>query len=592
REYPMNKEEDGTFFLEIPGDQKGRFYTYIVQGKYEVTDPYSIASSCNSLRSAIIDLEETNPEGWEGHWEPYEISPVDAIIYETHIKDFTSHKTSGIQNKGTYIGMGERRTRYGDLSTGIDHLVELGITHVHLLPVYDFLTTREEREYAMDEDNYNWGYDPELYNVPEGSYSTDPHNPATRIKELKTLVMALHQAGLKVVLDVVYNHTFRGKDSNFNILAPDYYYRIREDGSFSNGSGVGNELDTQKPMTRRFILESLEYWLKEFRVDGFRFDLMALIDIDTVEEAVRRLRRIKSDVIIYGEPWMSGISTLPSDKTTSKGKQGMLHFALFNDNFREAIKGDNDGFGKGFALGNLDEKLATETGIAGSIFFDESRIGFTSMGRETINYANSHDNLILQDKLLKVLPHKTKEELKSYTKFVHAILILSQGVPFLHAGNEFLRTKAGWVNTYNAPLSINSIDWSLKEENLDVFHYIRDLIRFRKERSEFRMDKREDIKRNLKYIDESISCPVIAYTIRGNGGYLLVIHNANSTSCLIPYAAVKKHIQAQDERTVTYLSIHCLFNKDGYTKGETESRHPYGIEISSVSTEVFELKIR
>jgi pullulanase len=289
---------------------------------------------------------------------------------------------------------------------------------------------------------------------------------------------------------------------------------------------------------------------------------------------------------------MGGITTLPSHKTTSKGKQGRLHFSLFNDNFRNAIKGDNDGYGLGFAQGNLDHKKATETGIAGSIFYDESRIGFATMARETINYANSHDNLILQDKLLKVFPNKTRDELKDYNKFIHAILILSQGVPFIHAGNEFLRTKDGRDNTYNAPLSINGIDWSLKEENLDLFNYIRDLISFRKERPEIRMDNADEIRKKLRFIDDGATCPVIAYTIRGNGGYLLVIHNATQTSCLLPHSVIKRHIQAQDERKVTDLTIRCLFDQDGLAKGGGDFFHPHGIENDPVSTKVFELKIK
>ena len=591
-EHPMGRDEDGTFFLELPGDLKGRFYTYIVEGKYEVTDPWSLASSCNSLRSAIIDLKDTDPDGWQDHREPAQLSPVDSFIYEVHIKDFTAHETSGVKKSGTYLGMVQKGTIYKGLTTGIDHLVELGVTHVHLLPVNDFVTVREEREYAFRDDNYNWGYDPELYNVPEGSYATDPHRPEVRIRELKTLIMEMHKAGIKVVLDVVYNHTFRGKDSNFNILAPNYYYRITEDGSFSNGSGVGNELDTQKPMARRFIIESLEYWAREFKVDGFRFDLMALIDIDTVEEAVKRLRSIRSDILIYGEPWMGGISTLPSHKTTSKGKQGRLNFGLFNDNFRDAIKGDNDGFKKGFAQGNLDEKKAAETGIAGSIFYDESRIGFASMARESINYANSHDNLILQDKLLKIFPHKTGEEIKKYNKFIHAILILAQGVPFIHAGNEFSRTKKGHENTYKAPLSINGIDWSLKKENLDMFNYVKELVYLRKEYPHFRMDKSDDIRHNLKFLGENGSCPVIAYSIRKGGTYLLVIHNANLTTCLTSHAAIKRHIQSQESKDVEDLSIRRLFDENGYVRGKPEFNHPHGIETPPVSTRIFELRIR
>lgn len=591
QEYQMVKNEDETFECRVEGDLKGYFYTYLVENEYEVSDPYSIGTSLNSIRSAIIDLKDTNPDGFLNHKEPKELARVDSVIYEVQIKDFTVCRSSGIESRGTFKGFIEEGSRINGLSTGLDHLKDLGVTHIHLMPVNDFISSREEIEYAFNEDNYNWGYDPEHYNVVEGSFSTDPANPITRIREFKEMVMKLHEKGFKVILDVVYNHTFRAKDSNFNILAPNYYYRTLPDGTFSNGSGVGNELDSQKPMVRKFIIDSLKYWMNEFRVDGFRFDLMALIDIDTIEEAVKELRKIKKDVLIYGEPWMGGITTLLDSKTTSKGSQSRLDFALFNDNFRDAIKGDNDGYRLGFAQGNLDEKTSVETGIAGSIYYDASRIGFTNNARESINYVNSHDNLIIQDKLLKVFPHKKEDELKAYNKFIFAILFLSQGVPFIHAGNEFLRTKEGFHNSYNSPLAINKIDWTLKEKNLDVYNYIKDLIEFRKSYKEFRMDTGDEIREKLRFVLDTSHCNTITYTIKNNGGYLLIIHNANSFSCIMPYSLIKKHIQAIDNRKLVQLEIRTLFNQDGIVRTNETFKHPHGIEVKPINTSVFELKV-
>lgn len=591
QEYQMVKNEDETFECRVEGDLKGYFYTYLVENEYEVSDPYSIGTSLNSIRSAIIDLKDTNPDGFLNHKEPKELARVDSVIYEVQIKDFTVCRSSGIESRGTFKGFIEEGSRINGLSTGLDHLKDLGVTHIHLMPVNDFISSREEIEYAFNEDNYNWGYDPEHYNVVEGSFSTDPANPITRIREFKEMVMKLHEKGFKVILDVVYNHTFRAKDSNFNILAPNYYYRTLPDGTFSNGSGVGNELDSQKPMVRKFIIDSLKYWMNEFRVDGFRFDLMALIDIDTIEEAVKELRKIKKDVLIYGEPWMGGITTLLDSKTTSKGSQSRLDFALFNDNFRDAIKGDNDGYRLGFAQGNLDEKTSVETGIAGSIYYDASRIGFTNNARESINYVNSHDNLIIQDKLLKVFPHKKEDELKAYNKFIFAILFLSQGVPFIHAGNEFLRTKEGFHNSYNSPLAINKIDWTLKEKNLDVYNYIKDLIEFRKSYKEFRMDTGDEIREKLRFVLDTSHCNTITYTIKNNGGYLLIIHNANSFSCIMPHSLIKKHIQAIDNRKLVQLEIRTLFNQDGIVRTNETFKHPHGIEVKPINTSVSELKV-
>lgn len=590
-EYTMKKDHDGSFSITIEEDLEGRFYTYLVEGRLEVTDPYSVALSCNSRRSAIIDLACTDPEGWNEHQLPVAIDPVDSVLYEVHIKDFTSHESFSSKCPGTFKAFAERGKTLNGLSLGIDHLVELGVTHVHLMPLNDFLTVREEPQLRLRDDNYNWGYDPEHFNAVEGSYATDPFDPKIRIRELKELIMGLHKAGLRVVVDVVYNHTYRAKDSNFHILAPGHWHRMRPDGSFSDGAGCGNELASEKPLVRDFIIKSLEYWVDEFKIDGYRFDLMALIDIDTIELAVERLRKIRPDILIYGEPWTGGITTLPSNKTTSRGTQSRKGFAIFNDSFRNAIKGDNDGRKNGFAQGNLDERRGVETGIAGSIFYDEGRIGFASKARETINYANSHDNLILQDKLLKTLPGKTSGEYIKYNKLIHAILFLSQGIPFIHAGNEFLRTKAGQHNTYNAPLSINAIDWTLKEKNLDFYKYLKELITFRKLRPEFRIDDGDEIRDRLHFLENTGNCHMLSYSIKSNGGCILVIHNADQSGCLLPHSTIRRHIEAKRKKSIEEIDIRCLFDEEGIVRENGEFKHPHGISVPGITTLVYELKI-
>lgn len=591
-EHPMKKGYDGVFSITITGDLDGYFYTYLVDAKQEVTDPYCFATSCNSKRSAIVDLLATDPDGWYNHRIPESIDPVDSIIYEVHIKDFSAHKSFDSNHPGTFSAFKEKGKTINDIPVGLDHLIELGVTHVHLLPVNDYLTVREEPEMRLCEDNYNWGYDPEHFNSVEGTYAIDPFDPKARIRELKEMIMSIHDAGLRVVFDVVYNHTFRAKDSNFHVLAPGVYHRMKSDGSFSNGSGVGNEIASEDPLVRRFILESMEYWVREFKIDGFRFDLMALLDIDTMEIAVDRLRDIKPGILIYGEPWTGGMTTLPSNKTTSRGTQSRKGFAIFNDSFRNAVKGDNDGIKLGFAQGNLDERRAVETGIAGSIFYDEGRIGFAAKPRETINYLNSHDNLILQDKLMITLPGKSREEYVKYNKLTHAILFLSQGVPFIHAGNEFLRTKDGRINTYNAPVSVNAIDWTLKEKNLDFFRYMVDLIQFRKERQEFRMGDADEIREKLKFIDGTGSCHMLSYTIKGNGGYVLVIHNANPSECLLSHFVLRKHIETTHKKSIEDIDLRCLFDENGIIRGNGEFKHPHGIEVPGFASHAYELRIK
>lgn len=591
-EYDMERDEEGVYHVTVEGDLKDKFYTYLVDNRDEVTDPYSYATSLNGIRSCILDLNETNPKGWEDHSIPFREDLCKSIIYEVHVKDFTIDPSSNVKHKGKYLGFCEEGTDYNGLSTGIDHLKELGITHVHLMPVYDYLTVKEEKEYFYDEKNYNWGYDPEHYNVPEGSYSISPEDPKARIKELKTMIMKLHEAGISVVMDVVYNHTFRRENSNFNVLYPNYFYRKLKDNNFSDGSNCGNELATEKEMVGKFIKDSLVYWLKEYKVDGFRFDLMALMDINTTLEIVKELKEIKKDILIYGEPWTAGRTTLSDSITTSKGKQINKGFAFFNDEFRDAIKGDNDGYKKGFAQGNIDGKNGVETGIVGSIYYDGAHVGFTVSPDETINYVNSHDNLILQDKLTKLFPNSTNEEITHYNKFVMSILFTAQGITFIHAGNEFLRSKKMIDNSYKSPISINGIDWSLKEKNIEFFNYIKDLIKLKKNYPQFNLSSTEEIRNKIKFLDTRLDENLIIYTLETDklGKYLLVIHNGNLKNSLILTSNIKKHLKYYYKEFID-IKLENIFNINGLVKDEVEKLDPHGIKIMGLSTSIWEIEL-
>ncbi len=596
KSFPMEKEENGVHKLVIKENLKNYYYTYLIDGDLEVTDPYSIASSLNSNRSAIIDIEETNPWGWEHHPIPRNSINTNAIIYETHVKDFSFHKSSGVENKGKFLGLAEIGTKYNGVSTGLSHLKELGITHIHLLPIYDFLSVKEEKRYFSIDENYNWGYDPELYNVVEGSYATIPEEPINRIKELKQMIMTLHEEGIKVIIDVVYNHTYRSVDSNFNIIMPGYYHRMDKNGHFSDGSGCGNEIASEKSMVRKFILDSVIYWVDEFKIDGLRFDLMALTDKDTMGEIVRTLRERKPDLLIYGEPWAGGRTTLPHNEMTLKGSQTELGIAFFNDDFRDAVKGDNNGIEKGFSQGNMDHKISTETGIAGSIYYDDSHIGFTNSPIETINYINAHDDLIIYDKMRATHPHFEDEGIFRLNKFAFSILFTAQGIPFIHGGNEFLRSKMMMTNTYNHPSSINNIDWSLKENNLDYYNYFRDLIKLRKSYSVFRMTDAESIRDKLKFLSFSCEGVCIAYTLslEEENKFLLVVHNANYNYIFIPSTVLIEHLHSNYQADKSKLIILPVLDLNGMVpkKERSDEIYPHGVEIEHSSTAVFELILK
>lgn len=507
------KKSGGYFEVKFEGDLEGVYYKYQLDEKFEIVDPFCKASSINSLKSCVVDLNSTNPVGFID--EQYKIANRnEAIIYELSIKDYSSDISSKVDEKyrGKFLGLVEENH-----VSGINHLKNLGITHVHLMPVFDFVGVDERNSEKFSEDNYNWGYNPENYNCIEGSFATEPENPKNRIFEFKKMIQTLHANNIGVIMDVVYNHTFRNKDHPFNLIYPQFYRRDNN-GDFTNGSGVGNELNTEDEFVRDFIIHSLLYFQKEFHVDGFRFDLMALIDSETTDKIVSELRKEDENVIIYGEPWMADESPLPKNRRTTFSSQKGKDYALFNPFFRNAIKGDNDDISTGFVQKNVD-KISLEVGICGSIYYDENRCGFCKNSNETINYFNSHDNLILQDKLL-----KTNADIVTSTKLCFDLIMLSQGIPFFHCGNEFLRSKMMFKNTYNQSLDINAVNWKLKYDNNEIYQYVKSLIEFRKRHSEFNLKGENEIRNKIKFYDLNHFC--ICFSIKNDKGCLLVFINS------------------------------------------------------------------
>lgn len=497
-ESEFKKDVGGTWTAEVKGDQAGKYFIYEVEldGKEnKVVDPYTRGLSTNSQRGLIVNLPETNPQGWEQDKRFELANPQDAIIYEIHVRDFSSSINSGIKNKGKYLAFTEKGTVSPDgLKTGLDHLKELGVTHVHLQPVFDYGSVDDN-----EEGHYNWGYDPFFYNVPEGSYSTDPSDES-RIREFKEMVKAIHQHGMGIIMDVVYNHTYTTEDSPFNLLAPGYFYRMDEEGNYANGSGTGNEIASERPMVRKFIVNSVKFWAEEYHIDGFRFDLMALHDRQTMSQVEDVLHNIDKSILIYGEPWTGGLTPLDHSKQMYKGAQRGMKIAVFNDNFRNAIKGDNDGMGTGFVSGAQHQEINIKRGIVGGIYYNNEIQDFTSRAEESINYVSSHDNLTLWDKLNKSNSQDSREMLVKMDKMAQALVFTAQGIPFMLGGEEFLRSKKGNHNSYNAGDEINQLKWEQKNEFYQVFKYYQGLIKLRKEHPAFRMRSPDMIRKKLVFL--------------------------------------------------------------------------------------------
>jgi pullulanase len=479
------------------------------------------AVGTNGRRGLFFVPEETNPEGWEYDQPVILENQVDAIIYELHVRDFSIAANSGMVHKGKFLAFTEEGTTGpGGLATGIDHLKELGITHVHLLPVADFHSVDENHP----TDKYNWGYDPLNFNATEGTYSSDPATTA-RISEFKQLVMALHQAGLGVVLDVVYNHTGYTRRSWFNQTVPGYYYRQRPDGSFANASGCGNEIASERAMVRKYIIDSVRYWAKEYHVDGFRFDLMGVIDTETMNAVRSALDKLRPGMLLYGEGWTAAESPMPEKFRAVKANVNRLNrIACFNDDFRDAVKGDNfDSREKGFVSGRTLCGEAVKFGVVAACYHPQvvsghvSGFPWASEPYQTVNYVSAHDNLTLFDKLRVSNPDTDLSTIKQMHKLSGALVLTSQGISFLHGGIEFCRTKDGEHNSYQSPDLINQLDWERKPEYQDVFQYYRALVHLRKNIPALRMRSSDDIRRYLRFLPVC-QVNIISYVIEDYPG--------------------------------------------------------------------------
>ncbi|WP_339274194.1 type I pullulanase [Paenibacillus sp. FSL W8-0426] len=590
--HTMTRSAEGIWSLRLEGDWNSHYYMYRLvheDGRVAIApDPYAHAVTANGQRTAIIDMDATNPADWENDARPAFLHPIDAVVYELHVRDFSSDPQADIPFKGKYLAFAASGLTDRDGNAiGVDHLAELGITHVHLMPVADYQTVDElllADAGPHERLPYNWGYDPQHYNVPEGSYSTDPRDPSTRIREFKTMVQSLHRQGIRVVLDVVYNHTFSVNEGPFDRIVPGYYYRYWENGTLSNGSGVGNELATERPMVRKYILDSLLHWAEEYHVDGFRFDLMGLIDTDTMNELTRELKeRIDPAILIYGEPWTGGDS--PLNRKTLKGAQRGQGFAVFNDHFRGAIKGDSDGAGKGFATGAGGKEKDIVAGVAGAI--DD----FTITPAETINYVTAHDNLNLWDKIATTMnlrpqlgfpewqggqpvgggsaesavraadPYRLVDEedvlecdMVRRSLLSSGIVLTSQGIPFLHAGDEMLRSKFGDQNSYRSDDVVNSIVWKNKSRFRAVFDYYRGLIQLRRTHPAFRMIHADQIRKHLQFLRAEGQMVVFMLKDGANKdswNRIVVIYNASAQPQPLTLPEGTWHVVVNDRRAGT-----------------------------------------
>ncbi|ETI67845.1 pullulanase, type I [Neobacillus vireti LMG 21834] len=532
-EIPMTRSEKGTWTAELSGDQKGLLYTYKVKigdAWNEAVDPYAKAVSVNGDKGAVMDAAATNPQNWNSK-KPAFKNPVDAIIYETHIRDLTISVDSGVsdQYKGKFLGVAEAGTKGPNgVNTGLSHLKDLGITHVQILPMYDYNTVDETK---LDQPQFNWGYDPKNYNAPDGSYSTDPYTPTVRINEMKTMVQALHDNNLRVIMDVVYNHMYNAGESNFQKLVPGYYFRYNEDGTLANGTGVGNDTASEHKMMRKFIVDSVTYWAKEYHIDGFRFDLMGIHDIETMKQVRSALNKIDPSIIVLGEGWDLNTPLDPELKANQKNATKMEGIAHFNDDIRDGLKGSVfDELDKGFVNGKTGMENRIKKGVVGGIEYSDTIKTFADEPSKTITYVEAHDNLTLWDKLKKTNPNDSDDVLKQMHKLASSIVLTSQGTSFIHAGQEFLRTKGGNENSYNAPDSVNQLDWTRRSQFAAEVEYFKGLVEVRKAHPAFRLTTATDIKNHLKFIDTKANS--VAFYLDGNANgdsaeKIAVAYNAN-----------------------------------------------------------------
>ena len=532
----MKSAVAGTWTAEVPGDQNGVYYTYTVEleeGIREVCDPYAVATGVNGQRAMVIDLDSTDPEGWDEDRNPNGGKGItDAVIYELHVRDLSMDENSGIANKGKFLGLIEEGTRTPEgVPTGLDHIKSMGITHLHLLPSYDYGSVDEAH---LDVPQFNWGYDPVNFNVPEGSYSTDPFHGEVRVKEMKQMIQGLHKNGISVILDVVYNHVYDGKTFCFNQIVPEYFSRTHN-GHYSNGSGCGNDTASERSMVHKYIVDSVKYWADEYHIDGFRFDLVGLIDVDTINELVASVRAKHPDVIFYGEGWsMSTEMTKPDVvMATQHNAWQTPHFAYFSDTLRDVLRGSVfDDWAYGYVAGAPGQEELVKQCFLGHPHWCPNP-------SQTINYASCHDNMSLFDRLTKSRPDDSFDDRVRMNNLAAAVYLLAQGVPFMQAGEELLRSKplpgGGFEhNSYASPDSVNAIKWgdlhkSAYAANAD---YYRGLIAFRKAHPTLRLTTDEAVREQVHTM-EGLEPNVVGFHLRGSADdpaqAIIVLYNPNRT---------------------------------------------------------------
>lgn len=504
------QEKEGDYWTAtIKGDQVGKFYTVCSyqNGEWGQESPgiFAKAVSVNGQRAAIIDMQATNPEGWENDQRPAMTDPTDVVVYETHMRDFTIDATSGIANKGKFIAFTEQGTQTAEgLASGIDHLKELGITHIQILPMYDYGSIDET---TLDLNKYNWGYDPVNYNVPEGGYSTNPYDPATRIREAKTMIQALHAAGIRVIMDVVYNHTYSVEGCALGRVVPQYFYRMNEDGTYANGSGCGNETASDKEMMRQFMVESVCYWAREYHIDGFRFDLMGIHDQETMRQIRAALDEIDPSIITYGEGWAASSPAYPYEQLAMKQwTYTMPRVGAFSDDIRNALIGSPFDHHRGFASGNTASRDAVRYGLVACP-------DWSGEPMQHVSYITCHDNYCLRDRIEVAAAEETEATKLRMNKLAQTAVMVSQGMTFFYGGEELFRTKQGVENSYQSPDSINVIEWTNKQTYSDLFAYYREIIKIRRQHKGFRLGTAELVKNHVEF-PETTQEGLIIYRIK------------------------------------------------------------------------------
>lgn len=542
----LHEQEGDYWTATIKGDQVGKFYTVCSYqgGEWGQESPgiFAKAVSVNGQKAAIIDMQATDPEGWENDQRPAMADPTDVVVYETHMRDFTIDATSGVANKGKFIAFTEQGTKTAEgLASGIDHLKELGITHIQILPMYDYGSIDET---TLDLNKYNWGYDPVNYNVPEGGYSTNPYDPVTRIREAKTMIQALHAAGIRVIMDVVYNHTYSVEGCALGRVVPQYFYRMNEDGTYANGSGCGNETASDKEMMRQFMVESVCYWAREYHIDGFRFDLMGIHDQETMRQIRAALDEIDPSIITYGEGWAASSPAYPYEQLAMKQwTYTMPRVGAFSDDIRNALIGSPFDHHRGFASGNTASRDAVRYGLVACP-------DWSGEPMQHVSYITCHDNYCLRDRIEVAAAEETEATKLRMNKLAQTAVMVSQGMTFFYGGEELFRTKQGVENSYQSPDSINVIEWTNKQTYGDLYAYYREIIKIRRQHKGFRLGTAELVKNHVEF-PETTQEGLIIYRIKDLQGIdtaasLIVLLNGTAEAMEVEVPQATYTVLAQD----------------------------------------------